>query len=117
VADYAIPPSVDRQLPTAVRRSLANSDEAIQEDFVSEYRRTSRSLGVAYLLWLFLGWHYAYVGRWGIQFLYWLTLAGFFVWALIDLFRMPSIVRTYNQDKAVEAMRNVKMLHQSQREP
>jgi len=25
---------------------------------------------------------------------------------------MPSIIRTYNQDKAVDAMRNVKMLHQ-----
>lgn len=114
MADYLIPPSIDRELPPAVRRSLASSDAGTQEDFLSEYQRTSRSLGIAYLLWLLLGWHYAYVGRWGIQLLYWLTFAGFLVWAFIDLFRMPSIVRTYNQDKAVEAMRNVKVFRQGQ---
>jgi hypothetical protein len=114
VADYSIPPSIDRELPTAVRRSLASSGAGTQEDFLSEYLRTKRSLGVAYLLWLLLGWHYAYVGRWGIQILYWITAGGLLLWALADLFRMPSIVRTFNQDKAVEAMRNVKMLHQGQ---
>ena len=114
MADYSIPPSIDRELPPAVRRSLAGSDSGTQEDFLSEYQRTKRAVGVGYLLWLFLGWHYAYVGRWGIQFLYWLTGGGLLVWAFIDLFRMPSIIRTYNQDKAVEAMRNVKMLHQGQ---
>lgn len=117
MAEYVIPPSIDKELPTAVRRAIANSDVDTQEDFLAEYQRTKRSLGVAYLLWLLLGWHYAYVGRWGIQFLYWVTFAGLAIWALVDLFRMPSIVRTYNQDKAVEAMRNVKMLHQGQGQP
>ena len=111
---YVFPPSVYRELPLAVQRAVASSDASTQEDFLSEFQRTKRSLGVAYLLWLLLGWHYAYVGRWGIQFLYWLTGGGLLVWAFIDLFRMPSIIRTFNQDKAVEAMRNVKMLHQGQ---
>jgi hypothetical protein len=117
MANYLIPPSIDRDLPPAVRRSIANSDASSQEDFLSEYQRTRRTLGVAYLLWFFLGWHYVYVGRWGIQFLYWLTAGGLLVWAFIDLFRMPGIIRTFNQDKAVEAMRNVKMFHQSQGGP
>lgn len=55
-----------------------------------------KSTGTAYILWLFLGAHYAYLGKWGIQFLYWFTLGGMGIWALIDLFTMSSKVEKYN---------------------
>lgn len=55
-----------------------------------------KSTGTAYLCWFFLGCHYAYLGKWGIQILYWLTLGGVGIWMLIDLFRMGSIVNKHN---------------------
>tara|TARA_R110002074_G_scaffold233170_1_gene404828 strand:+ start:773 stop:1066 length:294 start_codon:yes stop_codon:yes gene_type:complete len=55
-----------------------------------------KSTGTAYLLWFFLGAHYAYLGKWGIQILYWLTLGGVGIWALIDLFTMSGKVNRHN---------------------
>ena len=56
-----------------------------------------KSTGTAYLLFFFLfGTHYAYLGKWGIQFLFWLTLGGIGIWWLIDLFTMSSKVNNHN---------------------
>lgn len=57
-----------------------------------------KSVGTAYLLYFLLfGTHYAYLGKWGLQIFYWLTLGGLGLWALIDLFTMSSKVQKYNQ--------------------
>lgn len=50
----------------------------------------------AYLFWFFLGAHYAYQGRWGMQFLYWFTLGGLGLWMIIDAFRMGGMIEKYN---------------------
>ena len=55
-----------------------------------------KSSGTAYLFWFFFGAHYAYLGKWGIQILYWLTLGGFGICAIIDLFLMSGKVNKYN---------------------
>lgn len=55
-----------------------------------------RDTPMAYLLWLLFGAHYAYLGKWGLQILYWLTLGGLGFWALIDIFRIPRMVREHN---------------------
>jgi hypothetical protein len=55
-----------------------------------------KSTNTAYVFWFFLGAHYAYLGRWGTQILYWLTLGGLGFWALIDLFSMRSKVEKHN---------------------
>ncbi|MDC1221438.1 TM2 domain-containing protein [Salibacteraceae bacterium] len=55
-----------------------------------------RTIGIAYLLWFLLGAHYAYLGRWGTQILYWITFGGLGVWALYDLFTMSGKVDRYN---------------------
>ncbi len=55
-----------------------------------------KSSGTAYLCWFFLGCHYAYLGKWGYQILYWITLGGLGIWILIDLFHIPSKVDNYN---------------------
>lgn len=56
-----------------------------------------KSSGIAYLCWFFFGVHYAYLGKWGWQILYWITLGGFGVWAFLDLFLIPSKVDNYNR--------------------
>lgn len=55
-----------------------------------------KSTGTAYLCWFFLGCHYAYLGKWGLQILYWITLGGFGIWCLIDLFHIPSKINQHN---------------------
>ena len=57
-----------------------------------------KSTGTAYLFWFLLGAHYAYLGKWGIQILYWITLGGIGIWALIDLFTMSGKVNKYNAE-------------------
>jgi len=55
-----------------------------------------KSTASAYFLWFLLGAHYIYFGKWGIQFLYWITLGGAGIWALIDFFTMPGKVERHN---------------------
>jgi len=81
-----------------------------------------KSTGTAYLFWFFLGAHYAYLGKWGIQILYWITLGGVGIWALIDLFTMSEKVDRHNatifqqieeiekKDRDAEQARNIAMI-------
>lgn len=58
-----------------------------------------KSTGTAYLFFLFLfGTHYAYLGKWGIQFLFWFTAGGLGIWALIDLFTLSGKVEKHNAE-------------------
>tara|TARA_R110002167_G_scaffold360598_1_gene578320 strand:+ start:1287 stop:1565 length:279 start_codon:yes stop_codon:yes gene_type:complete len=55
-----------------------------------------KSSGTAYLMFWFLWCHYGYLGKWGIQLLFWGTFGGFGLWVLIDLFRIGGLVKRYN---------------------
>ena len=105
-----VPPSIYDALPAMVRNELAQLTPEKQEEFLEEYKRKAKSTGVAYLLILLCWCHYAYLRHWGIQILFWLTLGGFWVWLVIDLFRIPSLIKSYNQDVAIDALRNLKMI-------
>ena len=52
--------------------------------------------GTAYLFLIFLGSHYAYLGKWGLQILFWFTLGGFGIWFIIDLFTLSGKVEKIN---------------------
>ncbi|MFV5687881.1 TM2 domain-containing protein [Flavobacterium sp. ZT3R25] len=81
-----------------------------------------KSSGTAYLLWFFFGFHYAYLGKWGLQLLYWFTFGGFFIWAIIDLFTLSGRVANHNalifqqideiekRDRDAEQTRNLAMI-------
>ncbi|GAA0894807.1 hypothetical protein GCM10009122_44890 [Fulvivirga kasyanovii] len=56
-----------------------------------------KSTGTAYLFYFLFGLHYAYLDKWGLQILYWFTLGGLGLWALIDLFTMSDKVNNYNR--------------------
>lgn len=85
-----------------------NSEQ--QRVFIEEFERRKKSVGVSYLLWFLLGWHYAYLKKWGWLALYILTVGGFFIWAIIDLFRIPKIVEQYNNDLALEILRDISIM-------
>jgi hypothetical protein len=57
-----------------------------------------KSTGTAILFWFLLGAHFAYLNKWGLQIIFWLTLGGLGVWALIELFLISGRVAKYNAD-------------------
>lgn len=105
-----IPPSIAKNLPAMVRNELAKLSPQKQEEFIEEYKRKAKSVGVAYILWLLFGLHYAYLRKWGTQFLFWLTLGGLGVWWFVDVFRVRGIIRNYDKDIAVDVLRNLKAI-------
>ncbi|MHA8092243.1 TM2 domain-containing protein [Aquirufa regiilacus] len=102
--------SIVGNLPAMVRNELAKLSSQKQEEFLEEYERNEKSIFVGYLFWLFFGWHYAYQKKWGIQVLFWITAGGLFIWWLIDIFRVSSMINNYNKDKAIEVMRNLRAI-------
>lgn len=55
-----------------------------------------KSVGTAYLCWCFFACHYAYLGKWKTQILFWCTFGGLGIWTLIDLFRVGGMVNKHN---------------------
>ena len=104
-----MPDSIADSLPSVVRSELVNYSPQEQEMFVEEFRRKAKSKGVGFLLWLF-GLHYAYVAKWGLLIAFLFTMGGFFIWWIVDLFRVPGIIRDYNKDVAMDVLRNIKLL-------
>lgn len=103
--------SIADDLPSMVKNELAKMPAQKQEEFVEEYKRKEKSLGTAYLfLVIVLGMHYGYLGKWGLQAVFWLTGGGFLIWWFIDLFRLPGLVKNYNKDTATDTMRNLKAM-------
>jgi len=103
--------SVTDSLPSMVQNELAKMPAQKQEEFVEEYKRKAKSLGVAYLfLIIVLAMHYGYLRKWGLQVVFWLTGGGFLIWWFIDLFRLPGLVKNYNKDIATDTFRNLKAM-------
>lgn len=65
---------------------------------MNRYRLESsiRNIGIAYILFFFVGGHYAYLNRWGTQIIFWITFGGLGIWWLIDLFRIHNMVYDFN---------------------
>jgi len=106
--------SISDSLPAMVRNELATLSAQRQQEFVEEYNRKKKSLGIAYLfLIIVFALHYGYLRKWGLQFLFWFTAGGLGIWWIIDLFRLPGLIKDYNMDIANEVMRNLKTISHS----
>lgn len=101
--------SIAKSLPSMVKNELAKMPAHKQEEFVEEFKRKEKSLGIAYLFFI-IYMHYGYLRKWEFQVVFLLTLGGFGIWVLIDLFRIPSLVKDYNKDVATDTMRNLKIM-------
>lgn len=103
--------SVASSLPSMVRNELEKMSAQKQDEFIEEYKRKRKSIGLAYLFLLVIfTLHYGYLKKWGLQIVFWLTGGGFGIWWLIDLFRLPNLVQECNKDIAIDVMRNLKVI-------
>lgn len=108
-ASTVLPASVERDLPTIAKTELAKLSVSEQEAFLEEFKRRRKSTGATYGLWL-INSHFAYLGRWGLQFAYWFTFGGLLVWAVIEAFKIPGRVKDHNKDVAIDVLRSQKAI-------
>lgn len=90
-----------------IQKKFRDLNSEQQRIFINEFERKKKSVGVSYLLWFLVGWHYAYLKKWGWLLLYILTAGGFFIWAIIDLFRIPKMIDDYNNNLALEIIKDI----------
>lgn len=98
-----------KALPPSVRHVVAQMDGPSQAAFFNEYEQKKKKKSIAWLMWFVFGWHYIYVGKIGTQFAYWFTFGGFGLWAIADLFRMPSIIQSANDQVARQALQTLQI--------
>jgi hypothetical protein len=108
----AIPADVVACLPLSVRQELASLPAARQEAFVEAFQSKSATLPMAYLLSLCYC-HYGLLGRWAMT--GWMCLSLFvtstlgLTWWLIDLVRMPRLVREHNHRVALDVLHQLQI--------
>jgi hypothetical protein len=110
--EVTISERVNKHLPAAVRSQLARLPARAQSEFLDEFQRRSKSLSAAYFCSLFYC-HHALLGRRGTTLAMWLAslatlgMVGM-AWWLVDLARLPGLVRSYNQALAFDILRNMR---------
>jgi hypothetical protein len=107
-----IPENISTSIPQSVRDELVRMPVEQQHQFVNDFRTQSKSLLMAYLCSLIYC-HYGLLGRWAMSGWMWASLfiastLGF-IWWLIDLVRIPGMVREYNERLAVDLLRKTRI--------
>ena len=66
------------------------------------YESRKANTTTVWLLFLFLGWSYGSLDKIGLQLLYYITLGGCGLWALIRLFTLNGSIKSYNRKMAAQ---------------
>ena len=109
-----IPKDIAACLPERFLEQLAQLPASKQAEFIDAFHNESRSLSFAYLSSLIYC-HYGLLGRWAMTGIMWMSLfvtsalgpALGTIWWLIDLVRMPGMVRSHNQQVAADILRKL----------
>jgi uncharacterized membrane protein YagU involved in acid resistance len=100
------------KLPPSVANVVAQMDATQQAAFFAEYQKNKKSLVTAYILVFVFASYYFYFRKPVFNILLWFALALFgfgAIWIFIDLFRMPSIRREYNNEVARNALQTLSL--------
>lgn len=114
LANSLIPYYIQQDLPFAVNAQVATLPEDLQKEFLKEYNRRSKNIIIPYVLHFFFPAHYLYLDKVLMQILFWFTFGGLGIWWLIDIFRIPGLVKRRNAEIADEVLRHVLMMHGKQ---
>lgn len=77
-------------------RATTELPEAERQSFFNYCASLNKTNGRAYVCWLFAV-HYFYFGKPGINFLFWFTGGGLLIWWIVDIFRVPRMVKQANE--------------------
>lgn len=83
---------------------LRELPDEYQMSVIQEYEQRKKQTLIAYITWP-LGLHYLYLMKPIALIIYWITGWGFGIWALIDLIRMPGLVKECNRKKLIKIVK------------
>ena len=116
MAETYIPSEILDSLPSTVKFNLVKMSQESQLSFVEEYKRKRKTMPMAYLAWCVFYIHNIYLekgfGIWFLQILSLCMIVGI-AWVIIDLFRIPKMVRELNADIAKSIFRDIKIIEAS----
>jgi len=107
-----IPDKIPPSIPKNVRDELLRMPTEQRHRFLHDFETRSKSVLMAYLCSLIYC-HYGLLGRWAMSGWMWAALfvastLGF-IWWLVDLVRIPGMVRAYNERLAIDLMRRTRI--------
>lgn len=76
---------------------------------IQKYEKNKKQTWIAYFVWIF-GLQYLYLMKPLSLFFYWITGWGFGIWALIDLIRIPGLIKEYNRKKLIKVVEESEFL-------
>ena len=83
---------------TTENATKQNNEEKMYR--VTLYNDQKANGNTVWLLYLFLGWSYGSLGKFGTQILFYLTGGGLGIWAFIRLFTLSGSIKKYNHNVA-----------------
>ncbi|HXY75051.1 MAG TPA: hypothetical protein VEH58_06975 [Dehalococcoidales bacterium] len=97
----SIPGAIYNDLPAEVKSELASQSMEVRQKFAVSYLREYKKTSTAYWLLLCYGLHLNYLNLYSQGIWFWFTVGGGGVWwFLIEPFRLPSLIRQYNNKLA-----------------
>jgi hypothetical protein len=115
MTENLIPNEVADILPATVKQALLKMDDATQHSFLEEFKRKRKSTGKAYMFLLLGYFHNIYIGRgvgmWLLQIVLIAAAGAGLIWAIVDAFKMPTIIRNLNADIAKDIIRDIKIIN------
>lgn len=97
-------------LPSSLKQALGQLTDAQQAMFEEEYKRKMKPPMKMQLLAIFFPIQHFLMGKTGSGILFWITLGGFWIWWIIDMFAIGGRVRDFNEDIARTLLRDMKMM-------
>jgi len=97
-----------RELNSKIIYELGKNCPENQLKFKELYNSRKKSLMIAFIcLMFFPGTHYAFMGKWQLQLLFWITLGGGLIWWVTDIFRLSKIVKENNVEYQNQILREI----------
>ncbi|MDB2414667.1 TM2 domain-containing protein [Rickettsiales bacterium] len=98
-------------LEVLLDKDYLDLSEEHKDQLIELYARNRKTSSIYF--WWFFNIHYAYVGKWGLFIIFFLTLGGLGIWWLIDLFRLSTILEEYNKKQAQELLEIIEIKRKS----
>jgi hypothetical protein len=108
VAESVLSQQYLRGLPRTVREELTTLPPDAQKRFLDTFEKRRKRVLVAYPLALLYGLHYVYLEDTSTGIWFWFTVGGFGIWWVIDLFRLPGMVKHRNSVEAIKVLGEIR---------
>ena len=96
--------------PPVVQSALMGMSNDQKLIFEAEYQRQSRTKGLLIVLAIIFPIQLFLLGKTGLGLIFWLTIGGFLIWWIIEIFLTSGRVDDYNARVATDIARDLKIM-------